>query len=83
MKQLSKEFTKLVKRSDQQYFFSAIASDILTRERFDGIIYPSVKGSGVGINIAVKPCVIDSQRIAFVGSFNVEIVSDGNNISIG
>jgi hypothetical protein len=50
---LAEEFFKDTIHDHKEYMISAIYSEIVTNKRFDGIIYPSVRAAGKGLNIAI------------------------------
>jgi hypothetical protein len=53
---LGEQFAKPVKRGkDYNYLISAICSEWMTEKGFDGVLYPSVKMDGDGINVAITP----------------------------
>lgn len=52
---LADEFSKEVDGNDYDYIISAIFSEMATNKGFDGVIYPSVRVSGKGFNIAITP----------------------------
>ncbi len=59
---LSKEFSKHVpEKVDYQYKISSIYSRRATELGADGILYPSVKLKGAGLNIALTPDCVDSK----------------------
>ncbi len=61
---LSREFSKPEANSEKDYLYliSATFSEIVS-QKYDGIIYPSVRTVGEGVNIALKPEIIDSGKI--------------------
>lgn len=63
-KYLASEFAKENIQSDFDYMISAIYSEIVTEMGFDGIVYPSVRMEGAGINIALTRNAADN-KLAF------------------
>lgn len=51
---------------------------ILKHFDFDGVLYPSVQAEGQGVNICIKPNVVDS-KISFTGAATEVIVRNGDN----
>jgi hypothetical protein len=59
---LGEQFAKPVKKeNDFDYLISALYSELITEFGYDGVLYPSVKLAGEGINIAVKPELIGTK----------------------
>lgn len=58
---LAGEFAKEVFDNDFEYLISATFSKHLLDNGLDGVIYPSVKLQGAGLNIALKPEAADSK----------------------
>lgn len=54
---------------------------ILEHFDFDGVLYPSVQAEGQGMNICIKPDVVDS-KISFAGAATEVIVRNGDNSQI-
>ena len=54
---------------------------ILEHYNFDGVLYPSVQVEGQGMNICIKPDVVDS-KISFAGAATEVIVRNGDNSQI-
>lgn len=52
---IASEFAKENTNEDYQYMISAIYSELVTKLGYDGVIYPSVRVSGEGFNIAITP----------------------------
>jgi hypothetical protein len=61
---------------------SAIYSEMVTDFGYDGVLYPSVKLAGEGINIAVRPEIIGS-KIKFVHAGECTIYKNKKNVFIG
>jgi len=58
---ISSEFAKPVEEVNSiNYIISATYTDFFIRKGFDGIIYPTVKLEGRGLNIALKTTSVDS-----------------------
>lgn len=54
---------------------------ILEHFNFNGVLYPSVQAEGQGMNICIKPDVVDS-KISFAGAATEVIVRNGDNSQI-
>lgn len=78
---LGNEFAKTPIKSHYDYMISAIYSDIVS-SRFDGILYPSVRLAGEGINIAVKPETIEA-KISFIGASECTVYKNGKSVLLG
>ena len=52
---MANEFAKENINEDYDYMISAVFSEMATKNRVDGIIYPSVRVGGKGFNIAITP----------------------------
>lgn len=64
------------------YEITATSIDfILEHYNFDGVLYPSVQAEGQGMNICIKPDVVDS-KISFAGAATEVIVRNGDNSQI-
>lgn len=64
------------------YDITATSIDfILEYFDFDGVLYPSVQAEGQGMNICIKPDVVDS-KISFAGAATEVIVRNGDNSQI-
>ena len=57
---LASEFAKDSIASQFDYMISAIFSEICVEKGFDGIIYPSVRTIGKGLNVAIRPEFVDA-----------------------
>lgn len=56
LKYLSSEFSKKVPNGqDHEYLISAIYTDILVKQGYDGVLYPSVQAGGMGLCVAIHP----------------------------
>lgn len=78
---LGNEFAKTPIKSHYDYMISAIYSDIVS-SCFDGILYPSVRLAGEGINIAVKPETVDA-KISFIGASECTVYKNGKSVLLG
>lgn len=64
---LSNEFAKTVKEDESyQYLISAAFSELVVKNGFDGVLYPSVKMDGKGFNVALTPFASDTKVILSV-----------------
>lgn len=73
---------KVIPEENYNYLVSAIFSEIITEQGYDGVLYPSVKLAGEGINIAVKPEVINS-KIKFFHAGECTVYKNGKNVFMG
>lgn len=64
------------------YEITATSIDfILEHFDFDGVLYPSVQAEGQGMNICIKPDVVDC-KISFAGAATEVIIRNGDNSQI-
>lgn len=68
---LASEFAKSTITDHSDYTISATYSEIIS-ENYDGILYPSVRLAGEGINIALKPETVDT-KLKFIGATECRI----------
>lgn len=62
------EFSKNTIRGDYDYLISALYTDIMVRNGFDGVFYPSVKSDGRGYNLCLtKNCADSNLRLIAAG----------------
>jgi hypothetical protein len=62
------------------YVVSSIIAEVLYELGFDGVYYPSARCDGLGINVALKPAVIDTKlRCVKVGAITISVI-DGELI---
>lgn len=65
---LGEQFAKNVSpNKDYDYLISACYSEIITELGLDGVLYPSVKLAGEGINVAIKPEAVSKLTLVHVG----------------
>ncbi|WP_130868003.1 RES family NAD+ phosphorylase [Chryseobacterium indologenes] len=64
---LAEEFAKEDITANFDYMILAIFSEIATKNGFDGIIFPSVRVSGEGFNIAITPKATKKLRLIVAG----------------
>ncbi len=77
---LGHEFGKKVKDNESyNYKISAIFSDFVFEQGFDGIIYPAVSLGGAGINIALRKEVIDNGYIVPILALQMHNYSYGES----
>jgi len=60
---LSSHFTKEKISNETDYLISALFSEIMIEDGYEGISYPSIRINGEGINVALIPEVIDSKKV--------------------
>lgn len=63
---LGNQFAKFPIKGHTDYMISAIYSHLIT-EKYDGVLYPSVRLEGEGINVAIKPETVDN-NLHFIGA---------------
>lgn len=56
---LASEFAKEVIKNHLDYMISAVFSEITIEKGFHGVLYPSVRTSGQGLNVAVHPDFVE------------------------
>jgi hypothetical protein len=49
------------RQNQHLYLFSAIFTELISKEKYDGIFYPSVRGNGHLYNVALKPNTVDNK----------------------
>ena len=80
---LGEQFAKPVNSSnDYNYMISAIYSEMIINFGFDGVLYPSVKLAGEGINIAIKPEII-GEKVKFVHAGECTIYKNKKEVFVG
>ena len=80
---IGEQFAKPVESGkDYDYLISALYSELITEYGYDGVLYPSVKLAGEGINIAVKPELIGT-KIKFIHAGECTIYKNAKNVFIG
>ena len=67
---------------DYDYLISAVYTKLITEFGYDGVLYPSVRLAGEGINIAVSPQNINT-KIRFVHSGESTIYKNKMNVFVG
>lgn len=77
---LGDNFAKEHIKGDHDYMVSAIFSE-LACEKYDGVLYPSVRMAGDGINVAIKPESL--YKLKFTGSTECTIYKNKMNLIIG
>lgn len=80
---LAEQFAKPVeKENDFDYLLSALYTEFIVKYGYDGVLYPSVKLAGEGINIAVKPELIGT-RIKFIHAGECTVYKNGKSVFVG
>jgi len=80
---LSQQFSKATIRDDYDYLISAIYTDQIVKQGFDGVFYPSVKADGRGYNVCLtKDCTDTKLKLHAAGEgkiikcgYNTEIIN--------
>lgn len=78
---LGHEFAKEEIPDHLHYMVSALYSEIAC-SNFDGILYPSVRLAGEGINVAIKPESV-SNKIKFIGASECTVYKNKKNVIVG
>lgn len=78
---LANQFAKFPITHHTDYLVSAAYSEIVT-ERFDGVLYPSVKLAGEGINIAIKPESV-KDKLQFISASECTIYKNVKRVFVG
>lgn len=73
---LAEEFSKEKIRGDYDYLISALFSEKVTENGFDGIFYPSVRTGGQGFNIAITPEATNKMSLIAAGECTVYKLRD-------
>jgi hypothetical protein len=80
---LGKQFAKKIEPGkNYDYLISAVFAETITELGFDGVLYPSVKLDGAGINIALNPNVIGT-KVKFIGAGECTIYKNKLKKTIG
>lgn len=80
---LGEQFAKPVNSiDDYNYMISAIYSEMSIGFGFDGVLYPSVKLAGEGINIAIKPEII-GDKIKFIHAGECTVYKNKKQVFVG
>ena len=68
---LANEFAKENIKNNYDYMISAIFTELMTENKYDGIFYPSVRTGGKGFNIAITPKATEKLRLIVAGECSV------------
>jgi hypothetical protein len=69
---LSQQFSKRTIRADYDYLISAIYTNLIVKQEFDGVFYPSVKADGRGYNVCLtKDCVDNKLQLYSAGESKI------------
>ena len=78
----SDEFSKFVgENEDYKYLVSALFSLKCTQNGYDGVIYPSMRTMGLGINIALKPSTVD-EKMELISVLDCKVFKKNKNVVI-
>lgn len=77
---LAQEFAKTDIPDHLHYMISALYSEIVC-SKFDGILYPSVRLAGEGINVAIKPESVTS-KLQFLGASECTVYKNEKNVLV-
>lgn len=78
---LAAQFAKPQRGHHTDYLISAAYSEMVA-ERFDGVLYPSVRLQGEGINVAIKPESVKN-KLKFIAAVESTIYKNKEAIYIG
>ena len=68
---LANEFAKENIENNCDYMISAIFTELMIENKYDGIFYPSVRTGGKGFNIAITPKATEKLRLIVAGECSV------------
>lgn len=78
---LGHEFAKTEIPNHLHYMISALYSEIVC-SNFDGILYPSVRLAGEGINVAIKPESVNN-KLKFLGASECTVYKNKKRVFVG
>jgi len=78
---LGAEFAKDSILHHSDYTLSATYANLITHN-YDGVLYPSVRLAGEGINVAIKPSSVDT-KLNFMGASECTIYKNGKSVFVG
>lgn len=78
---LGNEFAKLPILKQEDYMISALYSEIVS-SKYDGVLYPSVRLGGEGINVAIKPETVDT-KLRFIEASECTFYKNGLQVYLG
>lgn len=79
---LSDEFSKYVgENEDYKYLISSLFAYRCTENNLDGVLYPSVRTMGLGLNVAIKPTTVDD-RMELVSVLECDVYKKKKKIAI-
>ena len=73
---LASEFSKAEINHDYEYLISAIFTENMIKNGFDGVLYPSVRTGGKGFNIAITPEASKKLKLVVAGECSIYKLSD-------
>jgi hypothetical protein len=73
---MSEEFSKENITENHDYMISAIFSELAVENGVEGIFYPSVRTSGRGFNVAIKPEATEKLRLVVAGECSLYKLKD-------
>lgn len=78
---LASEFSKVVEKdSNHDYMISGILTELAISNGVDGVLYPSVQGSGAGLCLALHPRVMNKLKLLKV--LQCHLTKDGNDAQL-
>jgi hypothetical protein len=79
---LSDEFSKYVgDNEDYKYLISSIFANDCTEKNLDGVLYPSVRTMGLGLNVAIKPTTVND-KMELISVLECEVYKRKKNVVI-
>lgn len=78
---IASEFAKKEIRGDFDYIISALFTERIIEKGFDGVIYPSVRAEEKGMNVAIRPSVVDG-KMRLEGVVECQVYKQGSEIII-
>ncbi|MBA7569432.1 hypothetical protein ES708_11171 [subsurface metagenome] len=66
---------------DYHYLVTAIFTELILEENFDGVLYPSVRTISHGLNVAIKPETVDT-KMELVAVIECEVKKQLNKVVI-
>lgn len=79
---IANEFSKEDIRGNYDYKISALFSEAASRNNIDGIIYPSVRVSGLSFNVALNEHAMKKLKLECVEEATVQQAGNGLSISV-
>lgn len=78
---LGEQFAKSPIKSQYDYLISAVYSELMSL-KYDGVLYPSTRLSGEGINITLRPDVVKT-KLRFLQASECTVYKNRKNVFLG